>query len=411
MFGKNVANYHKKRKMIYLFIIIFLAICVWIYDFHDNTNGKDICYWGMCILLICIAGFRYRLGIDTIEYMRAFESDIPLLSNFLYYYKTDLLPFEIGSTFLFSFIKTLGGSWYITQFIIAFITNISIFTFANNTSKYKFTYILLYFLFLFFDLNYETLRQALALSVSLYAFYFLKKKLYLPYYILSIIAISFHIIAFILLIIPFLQLKLHKTKFIILSLLIFTSTSFIWTILDDFSLLFSTSEYMLNKATTYLTGSSWALSETQVQTSWKGWIAAFLTYPLQCLLVLYCINLNNSIAKEKYITAFILLWCIIVSLQKILPILYRPIEFVYPFVILIFAEIIITTLKTKFSYKHIALWIFITILSYNEIYKTFFTINLERHTHPRIVSCYPYSNIFTREQDIDRETFYGEVGR
>lgn len=387
-------------------------MCVLVYDLNGSTKYNELFYWATFLFLTCIAGFRYRLGIDTIAYMQIFESEIPLLSNFLYYYKMDMLPFEIGSSFIFSLGKTLSDSWDFTQFLIAIITNVSIFTFAYKNSDYKFTFILLYFIFLFFDLNYETLRQALALSIALYAFQYLKTKSYLLYYILSILAISCHIVALMLLIIPWLQIQFNKKVLIILSISIFLTSSIIWALSEN-AVSFIDSlgiEFLTNKTTGYLTG-SWALDEAGINSNWKGWLMSFILLPLQCILLIFCVKTNSSIATHKFLMPFFLLWCILIPIQKILPVTYRFVEFIYPFIFIVFAEIIITTLKNKYSYRHFALCILIMILLYSRVYQRFFTIDSIRHSQPRLVSCYPYANTFTKENNDKREIYYREVGR
>ena len=103
-------------------------------------------------------------------------------------------------------------------------------------------------------------------------------------------------------------------------------------------------EYLTNKTTGYLTG-SWALDEAGINSNWKGWLMSFILLPLQCILLIFCVKTNSSIATHKFPTPFFLLWCILIPIQKILPVTYRFVEFIYPFIFLVFAEIIITTLN------------------------------------------------------------------
>ena len=55
--------------LIYLTVAVVILIGIIQFDFSKKNKSEDkILYWFICVLLICIAGFRYRVGGDTLSY-------------------------------------------------------------------------------------------------------------------------------------------------------------------------------------------------------------------------------------------------------------------------------------------------------------------------------------------------------
>lgn len=401
--------------MIYLLIIILLFILVCIYDLHSNTSGKNLCYWGVCILLVCIAGFRHRIGIDTIAYMSIFDSDIPKIADFLNTYKRNELPFEFASSLLFSLGKTISNSWYVTQFIIAFITNLSIFIFADKNTPYKFTFILLYFVLLYFDFSFETLRQSCALSFALWGCKFLKDKAYLSYYVLTLVAILFHPVAIILLIIPFIQVKFNLTFAVGLSFICLILSLFFNTFFTNLNMLFEflKMDSLQDKMLLYTEGDALGTDSLNITgRNWKFYAEQLLVYLIPIYFICYLSKSLIDIKENRYLSPFIYIWILSVSLQSAIPIMYRVKEFVLPICLIVFAEAFITTIASKsIQKKAILAYSIVLMLVYGSYSKFFRLVEHDRHSYPRIVSYFPYANCFTQDTDSQREYYYNEVGR
>ena len=401
--------------MIYLLIIILLSIFVCIYDLHNNTNGKKICYWGMCILLICIAGFRYRLGIDTIAYMHIFDYETPYLMDFLTTYKRDELPFEFASSLLFSLGKTMSDSWYVTQFLIAFLTNLSIFIFGNKNTPYKFTFILLYFVLLYFDLSFETLRQACALSFALWGCKFLKDKAYVPYYILALVAFLFHPVAIILFFIPFIQVKFNLMLAVGLSLICLVFSLFFNIFFSDLNIIFEFlgMDSLQAKVMSYTESEALGTESLNITgRNWKFYAEQLLVYLIPIYFICYLSKSLIDTTENKYLSPFIYIWILSVSLQSAIPIMYRLKEFVLPICLIVFAEALITAIASQSIHKKIIITYSIAVMLFYGSYAKFFrVVDNGQHTYPRIVSYFPYANCFTQDTDDQREYYYNEAGR
>lgn len=397
--------------MIYCIIAILLIAFVYIYDMHTNTRHKLALYWGMCVLLTLVAGLRYRLGIDTIAYTVDYES-IPKLSKFFEEWRLENLPYEFGSSLFFSVCKTISDSWLLPQFLIALITNIAVFQFVIKNTKYPFIVILFYFLIFYFDICFETLRQALALSVALYAFEYLKTKSYWKYYALCIIALLFHNISIVLFVVPLLQFKFNYKVISSIALLCFLLTGVMSTLFQGVFELINVygTEMMQQKADVYINGDDWGF-EKNVNRTLLHFLRIFVLYILPIVLTNFLFSKCKEKSQYTYFTPFILIWSISIALQDILPITYRIKELVQLIVFVIFAEIILDASCNKVGIRKLMIiYTFACMILYWN-YERFIKFAPPEHTVPRIVSYYPYASYITENTDANRERFYRESGK
>ena len=66
--------------MIYLLIGLYIIFLSYYYDFRHHKNGRQFHFYAILLVLILLAGFRYRLGIDSIRYAMGYQ-DLPNLSQ------------------------------------------------------------------------------------------------------------------------------------------------------------------------------------------------------------------------------------------------------------------------------------------------------------------------------------------
>ena len=62
--------------MIYLFIFMYLLICVILYDVYERKLHLRANYIVLYFLFTLIAGLRWRLGVDTVNYMNFFQYEM-----------------------------------------------------------------------------------------------------------------------------------------------------------------------------------------------------------------------------------------------------------------------------------------------------------------------------------------------
>ena len=65
--------------MIYFVVLLLLLILTVRYDINGKTEYRDQWYNAVLVILILIAGLRFRLGVDTVNYIYMFYHDFPSL--------------------------------------------------------------------------------------------------------------------------------------------------------------------------------------------------------------------------------------------------------------------------------------------------------------------------------------------
>lgn len=204
--------------MVYIIILFSLIILVWNYDICHKKNYKWSFFWGLCLVFILYAGLRYRIGGDTIGYMSSFEyypdifttgisEGIKKVQNLSEEYER----FKPGWIIYVMLIKGIWNNFFFMQFINAIILNLSIFIVIKRYSSYPFMTLLIFFFnFKFFELEFEVMRESIAVSIFMLLSInpYVEKK-WLKYYVGSLLATCFHPSAYVTLIFPlFSYLKL-----------------------------------------------------------------------------------------------------------------------------------------------------------------------------------------------------------
>ncbi len=195
--------------MIYFLILLLLILGVLLYDF-GNSKRQNAYYKIILIIFILLSGIAYKVGADIPNYMKEFDTskwsdlrNISILGNrqFLWIFLQNICKSIIDS---FSFFKI----------IISVIFYSILFKFFKNYSEHFFTVILIFFVVMSFDINFNILRQSLAIAFFIYSVKFIEKNHYLKSYILIFVAILFHNTAVVLILLPILNafdLRRHST--------------------------------------------------------------------------------------------------------------------------------------------------------------------------------------------------------
>jgi len=191
--------------MVYILILIYIFFLVIRYDVRNFNEGKNTNYhilWGVFVL---VAGLSYHVGGDSIGYEISFNN-YRFVHSLDDVYDGDLLanskePLWVLVNILF--FKVFGDFQFL-KFAIALFFNTTVFWFVKKHSSKPFFSILLYAVILGLHLNFQVLRESVAIGFFLIAFDNLcgEKKKYFRYYLLIIIAFLFHRFAFVLVIVP-----------------------------------------------------------------------------------------------------------------------------------------------------------------------------------------------------------------
>ena len=236
--------------MIYIFVLLLLLFLSFHYDICGRKEHKNFWYFFVLVTFILIAGLRFRIGADTTNYIERFYHEYPDIT------KLSIDDFHLGSDPAFvlvnSFVKSLGGRFYVVQLIHALFINTMIFGYFKKHCSYIFTVIFFYFIYIYISFNMEIMRASTSIVICLYANDYIQEKKWIKGYFLYLVALSFHIQTLLLFILPpFFFLKFNKTGLCILSGAFFLGF-YLQILLGEYMFLLDGSEILQDKAISYV---------------------------------------------------------------------------------------------------------------------------------------------------------------
>lgn len=221
--------------LIYVVIFLFLLIPVIRFDLMKIEGNKDLWYYSSLIMLILLAGLRYRVGGDTLVYMRLFS---------IYPSIRELPTFNFQTAefnplwYIFNAPFVTMKSFTMFQIAHATVVNIIFFRFFKKyVPTAYFTAILVYYFGYFCYFNMEVLREVLCICVLLLAYPYLEKRKFIQYYLLCVVALFIHMSAVVMLVIPF--TLLFKRDNIWISIFVFCALICLLSVFDIVSFLLS----------------------------------------------------------------------------------------------------------------------------------------------------------------------------
>lgn len=199
--------------MVYLIVIAVVLIGV----IYNGRMAKSLrLFWLIVIWLVqtLITGLRYRVGMDTLNYMESFNS-FPLIQNFTLH---DIFYFRYEPLYLLLNIyckSYLGGFWWV-QLICSGLTNACILIFLNKYCKNPFVGVLIYLYIAWLYFSTEIMRESIAIGIFLLNYKNLKNGSWFRYYAISFISIGFHYSAIITWFFPFVKYIRFNRLFVLL---------------------------------------------------------------------------------------------------------------------------------------------------------------------------------------------------
>lgn len=199
--------------MEYLILVAATLLCSF-YNRRFTHNSRILSYLIIFSYAVILMGLRFRVGIDTMNYMDAYNQ-IPSLNKLL---KLDFgnSRFEPGYIFIGAICKEFTNHFWLMQLSMASITNTCIFIFIYRYCKNPFTGLILYYLFSFLYFNTEIIRESAAIGIFLLNYDNLEKKRWFRFYLFSIFSILFHYSAIIIWLFPLANLLKPNYIYILL---------------------------------------------------------------------------------------------------------------------------------------------------------------------------------------------------
>lgn len=379
---------------IYIIILLYLLFLTYKYDVKKSKQYFKVNYIFSCIVLIIVAGVRYRIGYDTSNYMESYKY-APSLSdiiNGLQFYGDPLWMYIIAIS------KEIYNDFFVVQIFQAIIVNVAVFWFVKRHSPKPFLSILLYFLLLWWNLCFEAMREAIAASFFLYALdAILFNKGLKAYYLRVWPAIFAHTFGFVTLLFPFIKYLKIKKYTIILFLAIFIFSFYIKDNINNIiSLLEMTSDMAMDKATKYFD------SDTYGESNWNinGIISMIIGGILPCLSIIIILKNKKNLGKNNLIP-FVFVYLCIVILRLQIPIFFRFLNYFELLVIVAFTQAIYLeriTIKRQIAYFSMFMMVFMRMYSLNA-----YDVGTLVKAYRRYV---PYNSIFQRNYNKESETIF-----
>ena len=186
--------------MIYLLTLLLLLAFIIRFDINGKKLYHDECYLLMLVIFILIAGLRWRLMMDTPNYIYNFYHVYPSLKEFSFKdYPIGKDPFYV---LINSLVISLGGRFFWVQLIEATFVNTLVFKYFKKHCNYIFTCLFFYAITCYFGYSMETMRASFTFVICLFANDYILEKKWIKGYLLLLLAILFHAQAIVMLVVP-----------------------------------------------------------------------------------------------------------------------------------------------------------------------------------------------------------------
>ena len=380
----------------YFILLLYLLFLYFYYDVLGKKGYQKLNLYLSCMLLILVAGFRYRIGVDTIKYMEDFKY-YPTLDKL----NLSLLDVEPFWLLINSVCKTLYDDFVLVQLVQAAIVNIIIFWFIKRHSPKPFLAILLYYVFQWWNFCFEVMRESISIAFYLYALdAILAQNNWKKYYLRIWPALLVHTFGFVTLLFPFIQLlKFRKSTlgiFAILIVLAFTSSTQLNTII----FLFDGS--IADKVNYYLDSNIYGGSSISIM----GILAYFLGNVLPILIILYIFYKYRQIERISRIVPYLLIFLLIIILRIQVTIFYRFFNYFEIIVIVAMTQLVsLSSLRQNRNFRYLTLFALILMSSFKiyQFYKPAVDYNKNAKIYHRY---YPYNSVFNKEYHQETEWIF-----
>ncbi len=382
--------------MIYLVVFVEMLYFIIYYDIGEKTKNRDFWYKTIMLELILFAGLRWRLGVDTPNYIYYFYHEYPTLEDFSFEeYGILKSPFYV---LMNSVVRSIGGRFYIVQLIQASIVNVLIFKYIKKHCRYIFTCVFFYFTcYCFTEYNMEIMRGSISVVICLYANDYILKKQWLKGYFLFFIALLFHaqtLVMFVLPIMFFLRLNRVGVLFIVGSFLV---GMVLQNLLGNYlSMLEMVSESTSQRALHYVELDLFG----DQNHNFKYMAVLYLPWKLYGISSLLYIKKFDRENPLLCLEPLIIIGCMFILIQMNMQIAYRFVDYYRIYFVILFSELFINLIKHKSVLsKRLslvrALVVFVPL---------FFMIGFSNYL--RKVEYFPYTSVIDRTINKERELNY-----
>lgn len=405
--------------MVYLFVIILLLFGIFRYDYCRAERGRKFYYILLLILFICVAGFRYRLGMDSVTYEHFFNSDSLhrlqdlTLEDFL------SIRYMPGFVILASLCKTIYPDFMLLQFAVSIFLNCVVFWFLWKNTRHVFLALLLYGCFEYITLNMEVMREAMSVSFFLLAWPFFRDGKWIGYYLLIVCAFLCHVSAFLMFFVPLCLLpgirwffQYGKQTYIMCVIILIISV-FVSLWFYRFIEAIAITESMAERSNAY---ENMNLGGNVV--NFLGLISNIVRFAVYPLAAIYFLKKDSRAMMESQDMVRKQLLCIlgiyIVLLSTGIFILTRYNNYLIFFSFILISDWAFSYIRKNNKKIRLNLMTWVIILSPLFLYQTYsaYWLNINKSgTLKSYMKYYPYASRFEMDKDHDREKVFRYVRR
>ncbi len=385
---------------IYLIILLFILIGVFVYDIGSCCQYRDSHIYLILVMLIFVSGFAYRLGGDGMMYVQEYKSmrTIPDLSI------SYLLGFQgrqPGWVFLCTICKTITSDYWLFKLTHAFIVNTAYVIAIKRHTNYVFSALLAYYILIFFNQNFQILRESLAISLFLLSLPSFYENKWIKYYLFAFLAFFIHEGAAFLFLLPLIKI-LGFNKYSI-ALYICSAVLFVVYASDMLQLLMTlalSGDIDNDKFYFYFHD-----LESSESTSGIGNVILNLIIPFSILLY-------YKVKGIKITYLFPALFSLIIyTFSMVLPIVYRFGNYVLIFNYLLLIDFLFTWFSSiRYSIKYRLAFISLFLFSFIGFKaRIYFIGNYGEGRFKQYVQYFPYASVFDEYEDPEREFFIKQL--
>ena len=307
-----------------LFLVLFYHSIKYEFMYKEKRNWKRF----IVFVVIFLLAFSYQMGTDWLNYQYFYDYDVPniklnnLFSNFQFMFSS-----EKGFVLLNILFYNLGFNYELFTGIVIGSCLFLILNFIEKKSdNFYFSFFLSIVMFLFGYSLEPVLRQLIALTLIITGFKYIEKRCFFKYLLIIILAVQFHLSAFIAIFFYFLEkIKLNKKRAFLIFIGIYILILFLFNIFLELSHIFP----KLLKYEYYFFSSYYGLARSRTI---LGELYHIIIIVIYGYIIFY--SYNFSTRKKNYIKNMALFYIIIYYFNNMIPILYRVSDyFVVGFII------------------------------------------------------------------------------
>ena len=383
--------------MIYFIIATFLFCLSFYYDINGRTGNKEFWYRSSFIVLVCLAGMRYRIGVDTTAYNYTFYHANYVLSDVFSELKITEYPFW---KVLNSVIYTVGGRFFYIQFIHSFFVNFLIFKYIKKHSHYIFTCVFLYYIWLYPGSNFEEMKQSMAMAISLFANDYILNRKYIKGVFLFVLATLFHVSVVIVAFLSFMFFLRINLKGVLFVLFGFILGTFIQQSFEGYISYFAFDDLLFQRAEHYTQSEMFfARSSTSFYYFIYKLIPLFVS-----LLAFFYVKKKKENSDLIKLEQFLVIGFFFLVLSTIIVITYRFVNYYTLYIILFISQGFVDTIRNEKENSIIKVGIPSLLLIFY-IWTTYVGFSYESDRYRKF---YPYASVIEREIDKNREKTFNK---